>query len=801
MSGPGFHHQFWLRARLIAFSVLVVGLVAQAQEPDRSAKTLSNERLIATVDGSDARIALTTKSGRPLLKAATFSVNIGDRTVVGSQFGSASSADVTPSKETELPGNVLSIPLEDRKRGLECTWQITLLKDRPGAVFELIVTNHSKTDVPIPSMEPLRALRDEESGCFFGVDGETSHVTKALTNGYIYYDPGKLLDFSTSRTTDFDSFWNAAFYSPSPRGSLVVGHLDNDRAEGHVLAGRPKSDQKSSAKGAFSLTVQSRFQEAFILRPGDSISSGRVLFLVSEDPHAALEFYAERAGRLHHARLNPVINGWCTWFVYYGGATEQNVIDHAKFVARELKGYGMDWIQVDDGYYRGFGDWEGNVRFPHGMKWVADQIRAQGLRPGLWIAPFAISENTDVVRNHPDWLIHNAKGEVQKIAPDHQAQAQYILDITHPGAQQWLEQLIHTIVDKWGYDFIKTDFVEWTLLAAERYHDPAVSKAQAYRLGNQIIRRAMGPERHLLDCGPGLEAVGLIDSMRIGLDRPDDTPGFHLFDQYAGFYNSAIGASCKRYFFHNRTWINDPDHLRLGKLSIPEAQCAATIIAMSGGTTISGDNLLSLDQERLAILRKILPACGQVARPIDLFDNPQAELFSLPVRNDDEGYLVVADYNLRSQPRSCRLELARLGLDASKTYLAYEFWTQKFLGEVVGRLNFESQPLTVNLFALREKSGSPQLLGTDRHYTQGGVELKDMHWDPAANRLSATAFGPPDGSWNIAVYVPNAFVAMENLSAVGGALSDIKCDGRVLRAKLRFDGLGKLNWSIPFKKS
>ena len=44
----------------------------------------------------------------------------------------------------------------------------------------------------------------------------------------------------------------------------------------------------------------------------------------------------------------------------------------AEFVAKELQPYGMEWIQIDDGYYRAFGDWEGNERL---IIWF---LRAEG---------------------------------------------------------------------------------------------------------------------------------------------------------------------------------------------------------------------------------------------------------------------------------------------------------------------------------------------------------------------------------------------------------------------------------------
>jgi len=52
------------------------------------------------------------------------------------------------------------------------------------------------------------------------------------------------------------------------------------------------------------------------------------------------------------------------------------------------------------------------------------------------------------------------------------------LDINSPGAAQWLGDLFKRVVNDWGYDFIKIDFVEWSLLAADRYSDPNVNQSR-----------------------------------------------------------------------------------------------------------------------------------------------------------------------------------------------------------------------------------------------------------------------------------------------------------------------------------
>ncbi|MEA2711568.1 MAG: alpha-galactosidase, partial [Phycisphaerales bacterium] len=578
-----------VRIAIITFCIaLAVGFGrARAEDVDAAHARIATAHLKLDYDLTKGRFDLTTSRGEPVLRRA--------RDLVEERGSATSSAeDRCVRKIVHRGERELRVLSHDPSSGLDFETRIDLLPDRAAALVELVITNKSPKPTKIALAEPVHVAINEGGGCFFD-------ASRVLTNGYIYYDSGRLEAFDAAAKTKIDSFWNAAFCSGQVgsgqgRRGLIVGFVDGDRAEGRVRASRDHNDLSKPAGTEFNLAARALFHPNFVLPHGGSVRTGRVLLELSDDPHAALEHYADLCAERRQAKLNPVINGWCSWFVYYGGVSEAEVLKNAQFIAKELKPYGMEWIQIDDGFYRAFGDWEGNERFPNGMKHTADEIRKLGLKPGLWIAPYCISEQSEIATKHPEWLVQDPNGGPQKIEQAHLAQAKYILDVTHPAAQQWLSQQFKTIAQDWGYRFIKTDFVEWTLLAAGQFHDPTVTKSQAYRLGDQLMRDAMGPDAHFLDCGPGNEVVGLIDSMRIGLDRPDDLPKFQLWEQYAGHANSTIPSVAKRYYFHNRTWINDPDHLRTKRLTIPQAQAAATIVALSGGTTISGDKLYELDR-------------------------------------------------------------------------------------------------------------------------------------------------------------------------------------------------------------
>ncbi|MGI8907556.1 MAG: glycoside hydrolase family 36 protein [Candidatus Sumerlaeaceae bacterium] len=730
----------------------------------------------------DAATSLTVLSqdGTHLLRsAATVDTSIGNF-----QLGQNSLSTKTFSTTGSLPGEALQIHEQISTAGLELRYTATLLKDIPGATFQLELVNHSQRPVQVSALKPLVAASAHQGDCLLSRSGEGA-FQKVLTNGRMYHDPGKLIDLRPPGA-HFTSFFNVALYCPGTSETLVIGYLDGREFEGYVKGGRDSGGVGFETASIAGSTVE--------IAPGQTASGGSVLVLFRANPFDALEQYADSLAAYHKVRLNPVINGWCTWSNMYGDITEERVLKNARVIANELKAYGMEWVQIDDGFQRAFGDWEALPgKLPNGMKDLATKITALGLKPGLWLAPFAISKGTDVATNHPEWLVHRPDGTLQDIEPAHQGQAQYILDVSKAGARDWLHRTFSTVANDWGYRFIKTDFSEWTLLATQRFADASWSIAKAYYVANETIRSAIGPDVHLLDCGPTPEIIGLADSMRIELDRPISAE-CNLWDQYALHYNSTAPAVAKRYYFHGRTWINDADHIRLVTLDLPQAQVAATITALSGGTIISGDQLYDLDRPRMEILKKVLPSFGKSARPIDLFETTQPALFITPIASDAGKWTVAGVFNWHDTTATRRLTPERLCIAAGTPLLAFDFWQQQLLDGTKGELEFLQPPRSVTLLAVRERTGGPQVLGTSRHFTQGAIELKKVNWNAQARTLSGTALGAPGMSYHLFAYVPDGFA----ISSLEGATRAASPDKRVAKLQLDFDNEPARNWSVAF---
>jgi hypothetical protein len=780
--------------------------------PAGTSPTLEAGRFAATFSTGDGTLSIS-RDGAPLLAGCTPRVLVGDSPRSTAEAAYAKAVQIRAVEDRLGKGRQLVATCKDGRQGLDLEVRVTLYPTRDAVTVETLCRNASSQDLVLTAIEPL----------FTGTEASGSGLlwpgcSKVLTNGKMYYDAGRVLDFPRKETP---SWWNVGLYRGEREPGLAIGYVENSRTLGRIHLRPGATDQTpavADAKQPIGLTARSILADCCVLRPGQQISSERVIFQFADDPFTSLERYAQAMADVHDIRLNPIVNGWCSWFSFFGDITEDEVVRQAEFAARHLKPYGFEYIQVDDGFYRAFGDWEGNDKFPHGMKWLAERIRKLGLKPGIWFAPYAISRGTEVYEKHPDWLVHTLDGRLKACGPNLTDASPELkdprpqtcsLDVTHPDAAAWLGKLFRTAAEDWGYDFIKIDFVDWTLLSAPKYHDPTVSQAAAYRRGAEIMRAAMGPKRHLLDCGPGPVSVGLLDSMRIELDQPPVT-----WNQYFLQPASSGPAAAKRYYFHNRTWINDDDHVVLTALTPEQAQAAASVVGLSGGTMMSGDRMSDLDPVRLEILRKAFPSYGQAARPVDLFERDRPEVFALNVERPFGKWIVLGLFNAdEQQPCEKRIDLERLRLDPAKTYVAFDFWRQRLFGEIKGTLTVPLAPASCTLLAIHERPTVPKVISTDRHFTQGGVELEDVKWEagPSASAsdgapraadsdtLRGVSLGPRGSSHNVYIYLPqprpwgqgHPFFFYDF-----GEYTLHPTEANVMRVQVRFDKAERVEWAV-----
>jgi alpha-galactosidase len=184
---------------------------------------------------------------------------------------------------------------------------------------------------------------------------------------------------------------------------------------------------------------------------------------------------------------------------------------------RDIGDMPFDVFQLDDGWQLAHGDWEANKKFPSGMQSLAEKISSTGRTPGIWLAPFMVAENSELARNHPDWLLRDEEG-IPVHAGITWSGNPLGLDVSHPEVLEWLADLIRKVYG-WGYRYLKLDFLYIGALIGKRHiHMP---REAAYRQALQVIREAAG-DAYILACGaPIIPSLGLCDGIRVG---PDVSP-------------------------------------------------------------------------------------------------------------------------------------------------------------------------------------------------------------------------------------------------------------------------------------
>lgn len=188
----------------------------------------------------------------------------------------------------------------------------------------------------------------------------------------------------------------------------------------------------------------------------------------------------------------------------------------------------IKYFIIDDGWQSGSGYWEANEKFPMGMKEIADKIKEAGLIPGIWSAPFIVTDNdgnTELIKDHPDWFLRDRDGNMVPTSPRNPT---YILDITHPEVKTYVSNIYKKFND-WGYRYYKTDFLKEATLpmihgnmefidGLQRY-DRTVTPEEAMNEINKIIRDAIGENSFWMGCGTQLTTnCDLMDASRVGGD-------------------------------------------------------------------------------------------------------------------------------------------------------------------------------------------------------------------------------------------------------------------------------------------
>jgi alpha-galactosidase len=143
---------------------------------------------------------------------------------------------------------------------------------------------------------------------------------------------------------------------------------------------------------------------------------------------------------------------WCAWG--YGRSVQpKQVYDTLPTVKR----LGFTWVTLDDGWQNNVGDWALDPKkFPNGdadMKALVDRIHQEGFRAQLWWSPLSAVPNSELLKDHPDYVLENRDGSKRKVSWWNS----YYLCPADKNVVEYHKALVRKILVDWGFDGLKLD--------------------------------------------------------------------------------------------------------------------------------------------------------------------------------------------------------------------------------------------------------------------------------------------------------------------------------------------------------
>jgi alpha-galactosidase len=241
------------------------------------------------------------------------------------------------------------------------------------------------------------------------------------------------------------------------------------------------------------------------LAPGESFRTPDAVFVWSDRGLDGLGDRFQRSLRArpgHPREPRPVVLN--TWEAVYF----KHDLDRLEALARTAAEIGVERFVLDDGWFRGrrddtagLGDWTVDTEvWPQGLHPIVRTVRSLGMQFGLWFEPEMVNPDSDLAREHPEWLLQPPSTRAWR--------GQYALDLTRADAFDHLLGSISALVGEYELDYIKWDQNRDLI---EAVHDGRANvhghTAAVYRLLDRL--RALHPTLEIESCASGGARVDL----------------------------------------------------------------------------------------------------------------------------------------------------------------------------------------------------------------------------------------------------------------------------------------------------
>lgn len=516
-------------------------------------------------------------------------------------------------------------------------------------------------------------------------------------------------------------------------------------------------------------------------------------------------YYKNHLGYKYHAPWNrrpkeKAVAGWCSWEAFRRDISMEKIEAVCTFMEEKLKAYGLEYIQVDDGYQKMPLPYDPKQpmaegwfackeeSFPKGHPQITEQIQKHGFAPAIWTNANITNEEFPV--NFPDAVLFHEgkplKGEW--------------IDFLYNCTPETLEKHVKPIFEgfsKFGYEYVKIDAIRHLLF--DGLHEAVrlgimtnESAEQKFRSYMEATKEGLGEDiYYLASWGEMHEVVGLADACRISMDANPTWAGIRmqLFEMARWFHTQRI------------LFLNDPDHVCV-RTNLEWAKSVLSLISLSGGLYMLSDPVESYTEDKLQVIRKTLPPLktrtGETG-PLDLrfpaytwtkLHGFAVQSHETPVEMEEvtleDAYNMAGNYpNMeeahpfstlwsfhlnQNQERWCvagrfatvplkasSLSLTELSLDGNTDYYAFDFWEQNYMGLVRERILCKELAIgECQIIGLRKAEKYPQWIASSRHVSMDAISIAKTQREEGSLSLWLEGIANTEESYYF--IIPKSFV-------------------------------------------
>ena len=405
--------------------------------------------------------------------------------------------------------------------------------------------------------------------------------------------------------------------------------------------------------------------------------------------------------------------GWNSWAAMAEKVNYEGVVDVADFIKKELQPNGFE---NDQTVYIGLDSFWDNFNEEQLISF-ADHCKRNGQKAGIYWCPFS------------DWF-GNAEGFVEGTNQQWKYKDIYLytdgkprrieslaVDPTHPGTKLRMKHYIEKF-KKWGYTYVKLDFINNGTLEADAFYNPNVTTGtQAYNEGMQYLCDLCGDDLFMaLSIAPVFPAQ-YGNSRRISCD----TWGA-MSEQGWGTTNYMLNSLSFGWWLDRVYPFNDSDHILLHKPQEADnykegANRARITSAVITGIYMLGDNVSSKGslpgddhaKERVRIMatNKEINAIAHLGKsfyPVEGYTAQSPEKAESIYMLNTEKYTYIAIFNFdTTSVKEGQLDLRRIGYQKNKNIKGKELWTSISVLSGSDGLQYSIPPQDVRVYRMENQ--------------------------------------------------------------------------------------------------